>query len=153
MASTITIKENDRIGAKLDAMHRQMTMESVIKKMNKLQEHVDKNGWDAFVGCLYVHGGGFFYLGKYFVGLLTFIGGYAITLYGGWLLISSALSYIWQFERCWWAALWWIVAGELYDVVLGVVAGIMAKRIRERARFELELLHESYAARMALADY
>ena len=146
MANMIAEKKKDRIAEKLDAMHRQEMMKTVIKKMTKLQENVDKNGWDAFVGSQYVHGGGFFYLGKYFIGLLTFIGGYAITLYGCWLLISSTLSYVWRFERCWRAALCWIVAGMLYDVVLGVVAGIMAKKIRERARFELELLRENYAA-------
>ena len=147
MSVTITENEKDLIRAKLDAIHRQMTMESVIKKMTKLQEYVDKDGWDAFVGCLYVHGGGFFYLGKYFIGVLTFVGGYAVTLYGVWLVISSALSYIWQFERCWRAALCWLIVGGSYDVVLGVVAGIMARKIREQARFELELLREKYAAR------
>ena len=107
----------DRIIAKLDTVHRQIAMEPVIKKMTKLQEYVDKDGWDAFVASLYVHGGGFFYLGKYFIGVVAFLGGYAVTLYGCWLVISSVLSYIWQFERCTgllpadcmtWFLAWWL---------------------------------------------
>ena len=135
-------EEQDRIRARMEKLQRQKTMQQVIDEMSKLQENVDKNGWDAFVGCMYIHGGGFFYVGEYFIGVLTFIGGYAMTLYGVWLLIASVLSYIWQFERCWATALIWIAGSVLYDIVLGVWAGMMARAVRERSRFALEILKE-----------
>lgn len=138
----LTAEEQDRVRSKMEQLQRQKTMQQVIDEMSKLQEYVDKNGWDAFLGCIYIHGGGFFYIGEYFIGVLTCIGGYAMTLYGVWLLISSALSYIWHFERSWDAAFMWIIGSCLYDVVLGICAGIMARRVRERSRFALDILHE-----------
>ena len=138
----LTAEEQDRVKMRMEKLQRQKTMQQVIDEMSKLQEFVDKNGWDAFVGCLYVHGGGFFYINEYFIGVLTLVGGYAMTLYGVWLLISSALSYIWEFERCWSSGLLWLVASFLYDVVIGIWAGIMARSVRERARFALDILKE-----------
>ena len=138
----LTAEEQERVKARIEKLQRQKTMQQVIDEMSKFQEYVDKSGWDAFVGCLYIHGGGFFYIGEYFIGVLTFIGGYAMTLYGTWLLISSALSYIWEFHRCWNSALLWIAGSILYDVILGVWAGCMARNVRERARFALEILRE-----------
>lgn len=138
----LTAEEQERVTVRIEKLQRQKTMQQVIDEMSKLQEYVDKSGWDAFVGCLYIHGGGFFYIGEYFIGVLTFIGGYAMTLYGTWLLISSALSYIWKFHRCWYPALLWIAGSILYDVILGVWAGCMARNVRERARFALEILRE-----------
>lgn len=138
----LTAEEQERVKARIERLQRQKTMQQVIDEMSKLQEYVDKSGWDAFVGCLYIHGGGFFYIGEYFIGVLTFIGGYTMTLYGTWLLISSALSYIWGFHRCWYSALLWIAGSVLYDVILGVWAGCMARNVRERARFALEILRE-----------
>ena len=135
-------EEQERVRARIERLQRQKTMQQVIDEMSKLQEYVDKSGWDAFVGCLYIHGGGFFYIGEYFIGVLTFIGGYMMMLYGTWLLISSALSYIWEFNRCWYSALLWIAGSVLYDVILGVWAGCMARNVRERARFALEILRE-----------
>lgn len=138
----LTAEAEKRIMAKMEKLQRQKTRQQITDEMCKLQEFVDKSEMDAFVGCLYFHGGGFFYVGEYFIGMATLLLGYAVTLYGGWLGISSALSYVWDFERCWRAALWWIVGGVAYDVVLGVIAAVMAHNIRERSRFALDILRE-----------
>ena len=90
---------------------------------------------------------------KNFIGVLTFVGGYAMTLYGIWLLISSALSYVWRFDRCWETALLWIAGSVLYDVVLGVCSGVMARNVRERARFALEILRARCSECCAKDDY
>lgn len=142
----ITAEEQKRVMTKIEKLQRQKTMQQVIAEMAKLQEYVDKNGWDAFLGCLYFHGGGFFYIGEYVIGVVTCICGYAMTLYGVWLLISSALSYLWQFERCWEAALCWIVGSALYDVILGIWAGCMARNVRERAKFAIGILRDRCAS-------
>lgn len=141
----LTTEEQERVKTRIEKLQRRKTMQQVIKEMSKLQEYVDKNGWDAFVGCLYIHGGGFFYIGEYFIGIITFIGGYAIMLYGVWLLIASALSYFLQFERNWNIALLWIGGSILYDVVLGIWAAVMARNVRERARFAINILRERCA--------
>lgn len=138
----LTAEAEKRIMAKMEKLQRQKTRQQITDEMCKLQEFVDKSEMDAFVGCLYFHGGGFFYVGEYFIGMATLLLGYAVTLYGVWLGISSALSYIWDFERCWMAALWWIVGGVAYDVVLGVIAAVMAHNTRERSRFALDILRE-----------
>lgn len=138
----LTAEAEKRIMAKMEKLQRQKTRQQITDEMCKLQEFVDKSEMDAFVGCLYFHGGGFFYVGEYFIGMVTLLLGYAVTLYGVWLGISSALSYVWDFERCWMAALWWIVGGVAYDVVLGVIAAVMAHNIRERSRFALDILRE-----------
>ncbi len=138
----LTAEAEKRIMAKMEKLQRQKTRQQITDEMCKLQEFVDKSEMDAFVGCLYFHGGGFFYVGEYFIGMATLLLGYAVTLYGVWLGISSALSYVWDFERCWMAALWWIVGGVAYDVVLGVIAAVMAHNIRERSRFALDILRE-----------
>lgn len=138
----LTAEAEKRIMAKMEKLQRQKTRQQITDEMCKLQEFVDKSEMDAFVGCLYFHGGGFFYVGEYFIGMATLLLGYAVTLYGVWLGISSALSYVWDFERCWMAALWWIVGGVAYDVVLGVIAAVMAHNTRERSRFALDILRE-----------
>ncbi len=141
----LTTAEQEYVRSWIDKELRQKSFQQVMKEMVKLQEYVDKSGWDAFVGCLYFHGGGFFYIGKYFIGVLTCIAGYAVTMYCTWLIISSALSYFWDFGRRWREVLVWLVCNELYDVVLGIWAGIWAVKVRERSIVALELLRERYA--------
>ena len=141
----LTTEEQERVKARIEKLQRQKTMQQVIDEMSKLQEYVDKSGWDAFVGCLCVHGGGFFYIGEYFIGIMAFIGGYTMMLYGVWLLIASVLSYFWQLERNWNVAMLWIGGSVIYDVVLGIWAAFMARNVRERARFAIDILRERCA--------
>ncbi len=126
-------------------LQRQNATQKMIEEMSKQSEYVDKNCWDAFVGCMCVHGGGFFYIGEYFLGIITFIVGYAMMLYGVWLLVASALSYFWQFERCWGVAFIWIGISAVYDVILGIWAARMTRTVRERAKFVIDLIREKCA--------
>ena len=79
-----TEEERIRIIQKMEKLQRQKTMQQVVKEMARLQEFVDKSTWDAFFASLWWHGGGFFLIGEYFIGITTFVTGYAITLYGVW---------------------------------------------------------------------
>ncbi len=114
--------------------------------MGKLQEFVDKSEWDAFFAGLWWHGGGFFLIGEYFIGIVMFVAGYALTLYSVWLAIVSALSYVWDFERNWKMAGIVFSGSVVFDLVTSIWAAIMAKGVRERSRYAISILKEKCAA-------
>ena len=71
---------------------------------------------------------------------MTAILGYSISIYGGWIVLRSLLSYVADFERDWRLALFVFVGTLVYTNVTAILSAIMAVRMRERASFELELL-------------
>ncbi len=143
-----TEEERNRVVEKMEKLQRQKTMQQVVKEMARLQEFVDKSSWDAFFASLWWHGGGFFLIGEYFIGITVFVTGYAITLYGAWLALQSVLSYFFDFERCWKLAGCVIVGGFIFDLAMAVWSAIAAKGVRERAQFALEILRERCKATM-----
>lgn len=143
-----TEEERIRIIQKMEKLQRQKTMQQVVKEMARLQEFVDKSTWDAFFASLWWHGGGFFLIGEYFIGITTFVTGYVITLYGVWLALQSMLSYFFDFERNWKLAGCIILGGFIFDLVMAVWSAIAANGVRERSRFALEILRERCKATM-----
>ena len=73
---------------------------------------------------------------------MIFVTGYAITLYGAWLVLQSVLSYFFDFERNWKLAGFVILGGFIFDLIMAVWSAIAAVRIRERSRFAIEILRE-----------
>ena len=144
----LTEEERNRVIEKMERLQRQKTMQQVVKEMARLQEFVDKSTWDAFFASLWWHGGGFFLIGEYFIGITAFVTGYAITLYGIWLALQSALSYFFDFERNWKLAGCVILGGVVFDLIIAVWSAIAAKGVRERSRLALEILRERCKATM-----
>ena len=138
----LTTEQQDRITKQMEDLQRQKTMQQVIDEMSKLQEFVDKSEWDAFFASLWWHGGGFFLIGEYFMGVVAFIVGYAITLYGVWIAIRSALSYFWDFERNWMLAGWLIGGSVVFDLIIAIWSAAAAVGVRERSRYALQILRE-----------
>lgn len=139
----LTDAEKNVLKARLENLQRQSTMQKVIDEMARLQEFVDKSGFEAFCSGTLVHGGGFFYLGKTLMGVVDFFVGYAISGYGVWLLIRSGLSYFLDFERSWVAAGVWLGIGVIFGLVESIRAACLAPKVRERAMFELSVLREA----------
>ena len=144
----LTEEERSRVIEKMEKLQRQKTMQQVVKEMARLQEFVDKSTWDAFFASLWWHGGGFFLIGEFFIGITAFVTGYAITLYGVWLAIQSVLSYFFDFERNWKLAGCVILGGFVFDLIMAVWSAIAANGVRERSRFALEVLRERCKATM-----
>lgn len=144
----LTEEERSRVIEKMEKLQRQKTMQQVVKEMARLQEFVDKSTWDAFFASLWWHGGGFFLIGEFFIGITAFVTGYAITLYGVWLVIQSVLSYFFDFERNWKLAGCVILGGFVFDLIMAVWSAIAANGVRERSRFALEVLRERCKATM-----
>ncbi len=144
----LTEEERNRVIEKMERLQRQKTMQQVVKEMARLQEFVDKSTWDAFFASLWWHGGGFFLIGEYFIGITAFVTGYAITLYGIWLALQSVLSYFFDFERNWKLAGCVILGGVVFDLIIAVWSAIAAKGVRERSRLALEILRERCKATM-----
>ena len=138
----LTEEERNRIVNDMEKLQRQKTLKRVVDEMSRLQGFVDKSEWDSFFASLWWHGGGFFLIGEYFTGVLVFITGYAITLYGGWLAIRSVLSYFFDFERDWKMAGIVILCGFVFDLIMATWSAVAAKGVRERARFALGILRE-----------
>ena len=141
-------EERLRVIEKIEKLQRQKTMQQVVDEMARLQEFVDKSACDAFFASLWWHGGGFFLIGEYFIGITAFIMGYAITLYGVWIALQSALSYFFDFERNWKLAGCIILGGFIFDLFMAVWSAIAANGVRERSRFALEVLRERCKATM-----
>ena len=144
----LTEEERNRVIERIEKLQRQKTVQQVVKEMTRLQEFVDKSTWDAFFASLWWHGGGFFLIGEYFIGIAAFVTGYAITLYGVWLAVQSVLSYFFDFERNWKLAGFIILGGFIFDLIMAVWSAIAANGVRERSRFALEMLRERCKAIM-----
>ena len=132
--------EQDRIAHAMERLKRQKTMQQVVDEMARLHEFVDKSEWDVFWAGLWWHGGGFFLIGEYFIGCVMFVVGYALTIYSLWLAGESVLSYFWNFERNWKLAGAVFIGSVLFELITAVWAAIMAKGVRERARYAVALL-------------
>ena len=141
----LTAEEQARITHRMEQRQRQKTIQEIVSEMGKLQEFVDKSEWDAFFAGLWWHGGGFFLIGEYFIGIVMFVAGYALTLYSVWLAIVSALSYIGDFERNWKLAGIVFIGSVVFDLVTSIWAAIMAKGVRERSRYAISILKEKCA--------
>lgn len=142
----LTAEEQARIMHRMEQLQRQKTIQEMVSEMGKLQEFVDKSEWDAFFAGLWWHGGGFFLIGEYFIGIVMFVAGYALTLYSMWLAIVSALSYFWNFERNWKLAGIVFIGSVVFDLVTSIWAAIMAKGVRERSRYAISILKVKCAA-------
>lgn len=138
----LTEEQQDRIARQMETLQRQKTMHQVIDEMSRLQEFVDKSEWDAFFASLWWHGGGFFLIGEYFMGIVAFVVGYAMTLSGVWIAIRSALSYFWNFERDWSMAGCLIAGSIVFDLIIAIWSAAAAVGVRERSRYALQILRE-----------
>jgi len=138
----LTAEQQAIVTKKMEHLQRQKTMQQVIDEMAKLQEFVDKSEWDAFFASILWHGGGFFLIGEYFMGVVAFIMGYAITLYGVWVAVQSALSYFWNFERNWMLVGGVMAGSVLFDVIIAIWSAVVAVGVRERSRYALQILRE-----------
>ena len=141
----LTAEEQTRITYRMEQLQRQKTIQEIVSEMGKLQEFVDKSEWDAFFAGLWWHGGGFFLIGEYFIGVVMFVAGYALTLYSVWLAIVSALSYVWDFERNWKMAGVVFLGSVVFDLATSIWAAIMAKGVRERSRYAISILKQKCA--------
>lgn len=141
----LTQEEKEYLMEKMSRFQRKKTLHQIMDEMNRLETYVDKSGWEAFIAGFWVPGGGFFYLGWSFVGVLALLAGYAATGYGVWLWISSSLSYFLDFKRAWLEGFDWILASLAYDVATGIVAAALARGVRERSRFSLWILRKRCA--------
>ncbi len=141
-------EERSRVIQRMERLQRQKTLQQLVDEMARLQEFVDKSPWDAFFASIWWHGGGFFLIGEYFIGIAVFVIGYAITLYGVWLAIQSALSYFLDVERSWKLAGAFIFGGFVFDLITAVWSAVAAHGVKERSRFAIEILRERCRAAM-----
>jgi preprotein translocase subunit Sss1 len=138
----LTEKERNSVIRSMERLQRQKTMQQVIKEMSRLQKFVDKSAWDAFFASLWWHGGGFFLIGEYFIGITAFLVGYGITVYGVWLITQSILSYFFDFQRCWMQAGIVMIGAFAFDLVIAIWSAIATIGVRQRSRFAIEILKE-----------
>lgn len=121
----------------MDAL-RQLETRRRVDKMCNCQEYVDKSGWDAFLASFYVHGGGFFYLGCYFMGAVALVVGYSLPAICLWMAVKGVLLQGMPIQRCWGLVKFILFGWIAYDLVIGVVAAFMARTIRIRSRKTLD---------------
>ncbi|MEG1480389.1 MAG: hypothetical protein RSD41_05235 [Kiritimatiellia bacterium] len=139
----ISAEEQARIKCRIDEeFQHQESMQKVIKEMSKLQEFVDKSGWDSFLASLLWYGGGFFLIGKYFTGVVASIVGCAIALYSFWLVVQSLLSYFFDFERNWKLAGVMFIGNIVYYIAVAIWSAIATRGVRERSQYGLQILRE-----------